>query len=380
MNCNLCGSESLEELGFIGKKPAAITSEPKLCSIRAKIYYCQSCHHLQKVHTETELSFIDSVYKNYDTYNISQGKEQLVFPDSGPPRPRSYQAIAQCISLLPQKGNLLDIGTGNGAILKSASQLLPEWNLFAFDLSEKFKEDILTIPGVVDFYAENINNLPKEKFNLIVLWHCLEHIPQPAEFLSNLKKYLIEGGLLLIQVPDVRRTPFDFAIIDHCSHFTRTALIKLCQSVGFSVAMDGYDWVHNCITLLLKSENNLDFPTFSTSESWSPDNYFYWLNQTIENFERSTQETNYAVFGTGISGIWVSSQLSKTPRFFIDEDQDRIGNKINNIPIISPEKLPPEIDIIMPFTPETARKIAVKIKQQYSGYNSRNFILSKPYF
>ncbi|MEZ2249087.1 methyltransferase domain-containing protein [Microcoleus sp.] len=379
MKCNLCGYDSLIQLGDIGLKPNSVTSEPDLCSLAAKIYYCQNCHHLQKAHTEKELSFINSLYQNYETYKVSSGKEQLVFPKDSPPRPRSYHAIEQCISSLPKSGNLLDIGTGNGAILRSASQLLQQWQLFAFDLGEKSKEEILAISGVVEFYAESLENVPKGKFNLIVLWHSLEHIPEPAQFLTKLKNYLTEEGFLLIQVPDIHRTPFDFAVIDHWSHFTNSALIKLCQETGYQIELDGYDWVHNCLTLLLKRDDGSIPKQSLPDSSFTPDGYFYWLKQTVEEFERATQNRKYAIFGTGISGIWVSSQLSNPPSCFIDEDSQRVGNNIGNIPIVKPQEIPPGMDIVMPFTPATGKNISKKMQQEYSTSQSSNFILSQPY-
>lgn len=380
MKCNLCGYDSLIQLGDIGLKPASVTSEPDLCALTANIYYCQKCHHLQKAHTQTELSFINSLYRNYETYKVSSGKEQLVFPKDRPPRPRSYHAIEQCLSLLPKSGNLLDIGTGNGAILRSASQLLEKWQLFAFDLGDKSKPEILAIPGVVDFYTESLDNVPQQNFNLIVLWHSLEHIPEPAKFLTELRSYLTEEGFLLIQVPDIHRTPFDFAVIDHWSHFTNFALVKLCQETGYQIELDGYDWVHNCLTLLLKRDDRAIPKQSLPDSSFTPDGYFHWLKQTVEEFERTTQNRKYAIFGTGISGIWVSSQLSNLPSFFIDEDSQRVGKNLGNIPIVKPQDMPSGIDIVMPFTHATGKNISQKMQKEYSSCHSSNFILSQPYF
>lgn len=379
MKCHLCGSNKIKNLGYVGRKPVSITSEPNLCSVPTKIYYCQNCHHLQKLYSDREISLIEKLYKNYDTYNVSSGNEQLVFAENGAVKPRSYYAIDRCVSWLPKSGNLLDVGTGNGAVLKSASSLLPHWKLFGFDLSDALKDEILEIKGVVDFYSGDIQNLPDIKFDLIILWQSLEHILEPANFLAKLSKYLSENGLLLIQIPDIHRTPFDLAVIDHCSHFTQSVFTNLCLSKGLSVAIDGYNWVHNCITLLLKQETNPHLETVLESERFEPDNYFQWLNKTINFFEGSINNRSYAIFGTGISGLWVSSQLSKPPIFFIDEDSYRIGNQIGDVPIISPQDVPPGIDIIMPFINDTGENLAIKIKNLYPSCNSANIILSPPY-
>jgi SAM-dependent methyltransferase len=365
----------VKELGFAGRKPGSVTSEPNICSLPAKIYRCLNCGHLQKIHTKSELSAIDAIYAAYDGHNLSGGSEQLVFAENLAPRPRTYRAIEECVPWLPEVGKLLDIGTGNGAVLKSASQLLPKWKFSAFDVNDKSKGEILEISQVVDFYSGNIQTLPKAEFNLIVLWHVLEHIPEPGDFLLQLRECLAEGGLLLIQVPDVERTPFDMAVIDHCSHFTQSALFKLCCNNGFSVAVDGHDWSHNSITLLLKRSGDSGSIDWEVEAAVS-DRYFYWLNDTVEAFEQATRARHYAIFGTGMAGIWLLGQLSKEPIFFIEEDSARSGKQIKGIPIVMPKDVNTELDVVMPFTHNTGEKISNKIKKTSPVCESCNYILS----
>ena len=381
MKCNMCGSNNIKELGIVGNQPVSITSEPKLCSLSAKIYCCQKCFHIQKIYSSTENFFIDSMYNQYDAYKVSRGGEQLIFSEDGIPKTRSYFAIEKCIDLLPESGELLDIGTGNGTALKSASQLLKKWKLFGFDIHDKFKKDVLKIQGVVDFYAGDFQEIPKKKFDLIILWHSLEHIAEPIKFLCQVIDYLTEDGLLLIQVPNVETMPFDLAVLDHCSHFTKLGLLKLCESIGLVEIINGDNWVHNCITLLLKrTKSPPSIERYAESKSLNPECYFYWLQKTIEEFEYATKGRSYGIFGTGISGIWISSQLSTPPAFFIDEDSERIGSKISNVPIIRPQDVPAGLDIVMPFTHATGKNITLKMQKLYDSCNSCNFILSQPYF
>jgi|JFJP01.1.fsa_nt_gi Methyltransferase domain. len=382
MNCNLCNGERLQELGYVGIKLSSITSEPKLCELPAKIYYCPECCQLQKVYSEIELSAIDLMYQSYDAYKVSSGNEQLIFAGDSHFKTRSYQALEKCIDSLTETGKLLDIGTGNGTALKVSSKLLPNWQLFAFDINDKYKDSVLKIPGVVDFYAGNFFDIPAQKFDLIILWHSLEHIDKPTEYLANLKDYLTDNGQILLQVPDVQRQPFDLAVIDHCSHFTSFTLNKLCQSAGFTVIIDGQDWTHNCLTLLLKPSGALDVnDSYLNLNSFSPDTCFHWLNYAVQEFAQSVQGSNYAIFGTSIAGIWLSSQLEKPPIYFIDEDQSRSGNKIGNIPIITPQylNLDSDIDIVMAFTHKTGQNISLRLKEQYINCRASRWILSSPF-
>ena len=384
MNCTLCNGARLQELGYVGIKPSSITSEPKLCELPAKIYYCQDCYHLQKVYSPSELSEIDLMYQSYDAYgvsaySVSAGDEQLIFSGGTNPKTRSYQALQKCTSYLPETGKLLDIGTGDGTSLKSASKVLPKWNLFGFDISDKYKDSVLKIPGVEDFYAGNFQDIPLQKFDLIILWHSLEHIDKPTDFLASLNDYLTENGLILLQVPDVQRQPFDLAVIDHCSHFTTSTLIKLCQAAGFKAILDGQKWTHNCLTLLLKPSAILEVDeSYINLKSFPPDTYFNWLNSAVKEFSQSIKGNDYAIFGTSIAGIWLSSQLGKRPIYFIDEDPSLIGKQIGNIPIITPADLGKDIDIVMAFTHTTGQNISLRIKEQYINCRSSRLILSSP--
>ena len=377
MQCNLCGSDQITKLGTVGQKPVSVTSDSKTCTLPAVIYFCQKCRHVQKVHSPAELALIHNMYENYEGHYLSGGTEQLVFPTGQPPRPRTYHAIERCLSLLPPRGRLLDIGSGNGAVLKSAARLLPDWRLHAFDLSNKYETEIREIPHVDTFSYESLENLPAGKFNLIALWHVLEHVPDAADFLLQLRERLTTNGFLLMQVPDLDRTPFDLAVIDHVSHFTKHRLLDLCQSSGFTLLLDGQEWVHNCITLLFKSE----FTTrgFDSAANSNPANYFHWLTRTVNSFECETADRDYAIFGTGMAGIWLSTQLSRKPIFFVDEDCARVGNQIAGIPIIMPEDLPAGVDLVMGFTRGNGENIAHKIQQLYPSCESCRFLISPPF-
>jgi 2-polyprenyl-3-methyl-5-hydroxy-6-metoxy-1,4-benzoquinol methylase len=380
MKCNLCSSPKVDNLGNIGLKPISVTSDSYLCPLYSRIYICQECNHIQKLYKNEELSIIASLYDNYAPHHLSRGNEQLVFFDNLPPKPRTYHVIENCLPFLPEKGELLDIGTGNGAVLRSASRLLINWELHAFDINIKYEQEVLKIPNVESFTSGGIENLPQKQFNLITLWHVLEHIPDPSNLILYLSTKLKDNGYLLIQVPDVHRNPFDLAVIDHCSHFTRDRLIKLFYSLGFKLVVDGYNWIYNCLTLLLKYEGSKEQNTVTIIDDASPHTYFLWLNRVIDEFNNVIKNRDYALFGTGMASIWLSGQLNKKPAFFIDEDITKSGNNIYGVLIITPEKVPKGFHILMAFTRIIGEKITIKLKKCYPEMDFCYFILSPPYF
>lgn len=379
--CNLCLSESIDELGDLGNKAVSVKSDSKICSLGARIYMCHSCSHLQKFYAgPQEISAIDATYKDYAPHHLSCGNEQPVFPEGHLPRPRTYHILEKCVEYLPKCGRLLDIGAGNGSFLKSASKLLADWKLHAFDISDAQKKEILEIPQVEEFFCGEIDEYKRTGFDLVVLWHALEHVPNPVSLLSSLKSKIKEGGYLLVQVPDVQRNPFDLGVIDHCSHFTAHSLSALFRSLGFKTMVDGYDWTHNCLTLLLQNENSsasINRQSLFAAKKHNAEIYFYWVNKTIKDFEDRVKNSEYAIFGTGMASLWLFGQLSRRALFFVDEDKLRLGNQIEGISIIGPESITtPAPNLLMPFIYSAGVEISKRLKKIYPNLKPCNFLLA----
>ena len=77
-------------------------------------------------------------------------------------------------------------------------------------------------------------------FDLLIVHHVLEHVPNVAEFLSTLAGLLKQGGSSYIEVPDAMRYA-DFAYepwldfnLEHINHFFRWHLDAAMGRAGFS--------------------------------------------------------------------------------------------------------------------------------------------------
>lgn len=371
------------ELGKLGQRPCSVTSDSKLCALSAIIFVCRSCDHLQKGgHSDQELESIRSVYRHYAPHHLAGGNEQLVFPENLPPRPRTYHVLENLSHLLPRTGKLFDIGTGNGAVLRSAGKILPGWEMDAFDIIDEYRDEVTAIPGVRKFFSGSLEAVPHDKYDLIILWHVLEHLSDPPAVLNGLGDRLADDGHILIQVPDIERNPFDLAVIDHYSHFTGQRLNQLVNDLKFEVAADRRDLIHNCLTILIKGGKAMPAvnENIEQAREMIADKYFSWLNQAVDYFAGQVNGGDYAIFGTGMASLWLGSQLQTKPRYFIDEDQARTGGEIEGIKIMHPAKMMSDTDkILMPFTPFNGRRIGQKLQKKYSALKNRNFIYPEPF-
>lgn len=376
MNCFACQNEAVNALGVAGIRAGSVTSDSWTCKLPAVIHFCPRCGHLQKHHDSTTLDAINEIYRTYAPHHLAQGNEQVVFPEGLPPRPRTWHTLEKCIPNLPTKGRLLDVGCGNGAVLKSAGALLKGWELHGYDLNDKRREEVLKLPSVASFTSGSLKKLPHREYDLVVLWHTLEHIPSPVGPLAELRDLLKPGGFLLVQVPDIERTPFDMAVIDHTSHFSRRTLEILCRQAGFEIAMDGTPWIHNCLTLLLKKSSSnppvveqADEATLARARA-----HFDWYNSTVCHFDKSTQQGDFAIFGAGMAGIALLTQLSRKPGFILDEDRQRHGSKLEGVTITIPDQAPEKLKVILPFAPVNANRIAAKVRGSVARAAAWEFI------
>ena len=132
--------------------------------------------------------------------------------------------------LQQSKGNLLDIGAGTGDFLLVAKN--NNWNTVGIEPSEKAKA-IAKAKGVE--LKSNLSELESNSFDIITMWHVLEHVPNLENQIKELKRLLKPNGSILIAVPNFKSFDANYykefwAAYDvprHLWHFSKTAIEKL---------------------------------------------------------------------------------------------------------------------------------------------------------
>ena len=135
---------------------------------------------------------------------------------------------------------ILDYGCGVGDYLehmqKNGYDVL---GMEPNDSARKIAQSKLGENKVTSTEIEHING----KFDVITLWHVLEHIPNLHEIIEQLKKHLKENGTLVIAVPnhqsyDAKYYGQYWAAYDvprHLWHFTETSMHKLFNEFGMKI-------------------------------------------------------------------------------------------------------------------------------------------------
>ncbi len=128
------------------------------------------------------------------------------------------------------KGRLLDIGAGTGDFLTVVKN--DGWQTVGIEPSAKAKE--IAIKKGVNF-APDLASLESNSFDIITMWHVLEHVPNLEEYISELKRLIKPTGTIIIAVPNFKSYDAKyygefwaaFDVPRHLWHFSKTAIKKL---------------------------------------------------------------------------------------------------------------------------------------------------------
>lgn len=90
---------------------------------------------------------------------------------------------------------------------------------------------------------KDLSFFKEQKFDVITLWHVLEHVENLESFIQSLKEHLKENGRLVIAVPNYKS--FDakyygafwaaFDVPRHLWHFSQTSIQQLFSKVSLNV-------------------------------------------------------------------------------------------------------------------------------------------------
>ncbi len=176
---------------------------------------------------------LPSYYESDDYISHTDGKRSLF--------EKGYQfikgiALKNKLKLINQqspKGKLLDIGAGTGDFLVVAKQA--GWQIVGIEPNEKAKNSAIN-KGVT--FADSFNSLENNSFDVITMWHVLEHVPNLEEYITELKRLLKPSGTIIIAVPNFKSFDANFygkfwAAYDvprHIWHFSKTSIEKIFKN------------------------------------------------------------------------------------------------------------------------------------------------------
>ena len=184
---------------------------------------------------------IGANYKSEEYYSHQENKKGFI--------PKVYEAVKKVNLKYKYKlatyginqGKLLDIGCGVGDFLHTAEE--HEWDCTGVEPSEeakfiarkRIKANVIT--------SDEMEQIPDVTFDLITMWHVLEHVDDLKWQVDQLERLVKPQGRIVIAVPNYKSYDAQFykelwAAYDvprHLSHFNKTTLTKIFKSKGLEL-------------------------------------------------------------------------------------------------------------------------------------------------
>ena len=144
-------------------------------------------------------------------------------------------------SFKTEQKTLLDFGCGTGDFLNTAQN--NNWIVSGIEPNKEARLIANSKTNQAVFDSNHINNFEKQSFDVITLWHVLEHVPNLEAQIAQLKALLKPSGVLIIAVPNYKSYDSNYykqfwAALDvprHLWHFNQKSVSKLFAKINMSV-------------------------------------------------------------------------------------------------------------------------------------------------
>ena len=204
------------------------------------ICQCLSCGLLYTMPRPTKEK-IGAYYKSEEYYSHQENKKGFI--------PRIYEAVKKVNLKTKYKlatkgmetGKMLDIGCGVGDYIHFAEE--HGWKCMGVEPSEEAKTIAQKrIKGKI-INSEELENIPDETFDVITMWHVLEHIDDLKWQLTQLQRLVKKDGRIVIAVPNYKSYDAQYykelwAAYDvprHLNHFSKPTIVKIFNSSGLKL-------------------------------------------------------------------------------------------------------------------------------------------------
>lgn len=158
------------------------------------------------------------------------------------------------------KGHLLDIGAGTGAFVNAMQQ--KDWKVTGLEPDASTRDKAFENYQIHLASTDTIYDLPENEFEVISMWHVLEHVHDLKPYLRQCFKSLKHNGRLIIAVPNY--TSFDakfykkyWAAYDlprHLYHFSPASMATLLNELGFEIVTLKPMWYDSFYVSLLSEK------------------------------------------------------------------------------------------------------------------------------
>ena len=222
--CPICYSS--EFIPFLNCKDYTVSRET------FSIVSCRACN-FKFTNPRPSQELMGSYYKS-ENY-ISHSNTKKGFINSAYQLIRKYTLLKklQLISKYYKTGSILDIGCGTGDFLDICKR--SNWKTVGIEPDDQVRKVASKRFNLEVHPEEKLKQLPDNSFDIITMWHVLEHVSDLQSRIVDLKRLIKVDGVIIIAVPNC--SSMDAAIYQefwaaydvprHLYHFTPNDISRL---------------------------------------------------------------------------------------------------------------------------------------------------------
>jgi len=272
--CPICNSSEKKEIGL----PKTNIISKRFVDREFKIVQCNNC---QLYYVSPKINFNGNqwselynseYFSNQSNWLVKKRKKELA---------QRFDTANSLIENKNQKLRYLDVGAGEGKGLLEAIER--GWEATGIDIVDNRLQEAKI--SNIKFIKSNLleSDLPENYFDFIYVDSVVEHVLNPFEYLSKIKKLLSKGGVIYIGVPNedclfnsVRRLAFKVA-----GKKNESEKLKPFDSPYHVIGFNNYSLKYFLDRIELKVLKKRNFGRKFDFLSYSPKNKSFWINLFI---------------------------------------------------------------------------------------------------
>ena len=225
--CPWCDSEKTQM--YLWVKDLFLTGEA------FEIHECLKCG-LLFTEPRPDASSIGKYYQSEEYYSHQENKSGFI--------PKIYESVKK-VNLRHKRrlatkglkaGTMLEIGCGVGDFLHEMEQ--KGWKCTGIEPSEEAKAIAKNRVKANILNPEELASLKDESFDLITMWHVLEHVDNLKEEVMHLQRLLKKGGRLVLALPNFKSADAEhyreywaaYDVPRHLNHFCRESINNIFKN------------------------------------------------------------------------------------------------------------------------------------------------------
>jgi len=190
LSCPICGNKEFSL--YLKTKDFFFTQE------EFSLSKCKSC---SLVFTNPIPQDISKYYDTTDYLSHNTGDNGILGKIYSTLRNINIKRKYNLVSKYNHQGNILDIGCGTGELLSFFNN--KKWNAVGIEPNNSARKFAINKHGITVFDEKKLTSLTPDTFDVISMWHVLEHVPDLHKRISQVSKLLKKDGTIFIALPNL---------------------------------------------------------------------------------------------------------------------------------------------------------------------------------